>query len=153
MDIDFQGACFSSLFSLSYLDGEQTTLVKKSTRVQLFCRNVCVTMASYFCNNSPNVAEPAAFTIGIRAIASAVGSCENGRFCVLVTSFSERLMRVLFIIFRRLPSGCSRAMGTLHNLKERTSFKLTSLFFATSKRQPNNLQSGLMDQTLSDFPL
>ena len=29
----------------------------KSTRVQLFCRNVRVTMASYFCNNSPNVAD------------------------------------------------------------------------------------------------
>ena len=29
----------------------------KATRVQLFCRNVRVTMASYFCNNSPNVAD------------------------------------------------------------------------------------------------
>ena len=35
----------------------------KFTRVQPFCCNVRVTMASYFCNNSPNVAESAAFTI------------------------------------------------------------------------------------------
>jgi len=35
----------------------------KSTQVQSFLCNVLVTMASYFCDNSPNVAEPAAFTI------------------------------------------------------------------------------------------
>ena len=87
--------------------------------------------------------------IWIKAIASTVGCCEDGRFCLLVTSFSERFMRVLFVTLRRLPSGCTRAMGTEHYSKERTSFKLTSLFFATSKRRPNNSQVGLMDKTLS----
>ena len=84
---------------------ERTMLVKiKSTRVQPFFRNVLVTMASYFCDNTPNVEEPAAFTIWIRAIELpryAVGSCEDGRFCVLVTSFSKKFMSVT--TSRRLP--------------------------------------------------